>query len=193
MPSSPQPPDHSSCPVCRAEVPPASPFCGTCGSKVTQTPAQEILNLNYLLAELSRWEAEGIVKPEQSQTLREAYHRKREELRSQVSVNGRREKQSAHQQEAKTSAAEGQMPPESYQVDQAASISPPVYREPVAPLPKRVQQRERETEARRTLLERLADPHTIRLLLYTGAGMLVVGIIIWLRDILYLKLQEPVV
>lgn len=46
---------------------------------------------------------------------------------------------------------------------------------------------------RRKVLETLADPQTIRLLLYTGAGMLVVGVIIWLRDILYLKLREPVV
>src|SRR5205085_1276339 len=35
--------------------------------------------------------------------------------------------------------------------------------------------------------------HTIRLLLYTGAAMLVVGVVIWLRDVLYLKLQEPIV
>jgi hypothetical protein len=33
----------------------------------------------------------------------------------------------------------------------------------------------------------------LRLLLYTGAAMLVVGVVIWLRDLLYLKLQEPVV
>ena len=46
---------------------------------------------------------------------------------------------------------------------------------------------------RRVLLETLADPHTIRLLLYTGAAMLVVGVVIWLRDVLYLKLQEPIV
>jgi hypothetical protein len=31
------------------------------------------------------------------------------------------------------------------------------------------------------------------LLLYTGAAMLVVGIVIWLRDVLYLKLREPLV
>ena len=95
MQSSHKPPDHSQCPVCRAEVPPASPFCGSCGSKVAQTTAQEILNLNYLLAELSRWEAEGIIKPEQSQTLREAYQLKREELRSQLSATGSQERRPA--------------------------------------------------------------------------------------------------
>jgi hypothetical protein len=46
---------------------------------------------------------------------------------------------------------------------------------------------------RRSLLATLADPRTIRILLYSGAAMLVVGVVIWLRDILYLKLQEPIV
>jgi len=47
--------------------------------------------------------------------------------------------------------------------------------------------------AKRPLLETLSDAHTLRLLLYTGAAMLVVGVVIWLRDALYLKLQEPIV
>ncbi len=46
---------------------------------------------------------------------------------------------------------------------------------------------------RRSLLATLADPRTIRILLYSGAAMLVVGVVIWLRDILYLKLQEPII
>src|SRR5438128_1056474 len=99
MPFLPQPPEHSQCPVCRAEVPPASPFCPSCGSKITETPAQEILSLNYLLRELSRWEADGIIKPEQAETLRESYGQRREELRSQLSVNGRQAKQTASQRE----------------------------------------------------------------------------------------------
>src|SRR4030095_1442388 len=63
---------------------------------------------------------------------------------------------------------------------------------PVAPLPHDFPRRERRSP-RRPLLETLADPQTIRLLLYTGAAMLVVGVVIWLRDVLYLKLQEPIV
>ena len=46
---------------------------------------------------------------------------------------------------------------------------------------------------KRQMLEIVSDAHTLRLLLYTGAAMLVVGVIIWLRDALYLKLQEPIV
>ncbi|HJU54741.1 MAG TPA: hypothetical protein VJ715_09225, partial [Pyrinomonadaceae bacterium] len=62
----------------------------------------------------------------------------------------------------------------------------------VAPLPHDLPRPERR-RPRRPLLETLADPQTIRLLLYTGAAMLVVGVVIWLRDVLYLKLQEPIV
>jgi hypothetical protein len=43
------------------------------------------------------------------------------------------------------------------------------------------------------LIETLSDPYIIRLLSFTAASMLLVGIVIWLKDILYLKLQEPVV
>lgn len=46
---------------------------------------------------------------------------------------------------------------------------------------------------RRSLLETLTDPHNLRLLLYAGAAMIVVSVILWLRDLLYLKLQEPIV
>jgi len=49
------------------------------------------------------------------------------------------------------------------------------------------------TTKRRPLLETLSDAYSLRLFLYTGAAMLVVGVVIWLRDALYLKLQEPIV
>src|SRR5690242_508041 len=161
MRTSPQPPDHSECPVCRAEIPPASLSCGSCGANVAQTPTQEILSLNYLLAELARWEAEGVVKPEQSKTLREAYELKREELRAQLPVNGRQAQPSAPGQESKAQVEEEQQrpAPPGYQEGRVASDETFVYQETVAPLPKRPQPREREREPRRTLLEKLSDPH----------------------------------
>ncbi|HEX8098266.1 MAG TPA: hypothetical protein VF507_09530, partial [Pyrinomonadaceae bacterium] len=64
---------------------------------------------------------------------------------------------------------------------------------PAPPPPPRAETPPVFQRPQRTLLERLADPQTLRLLLYTGAGMLVVGVVIWLRDLLYLKLQEPMV
>lgn len=194
MQFSPQSPDHSRCPVCRAEVPPSAPFCGACGSRLAPSPAQEILNLNYLLAELARWEAEGVIEPWQTKPLHEAYELKREELRSQLSVNGNQAKQTATQPEANIPAEEEAFPRTAgtnYQESQDAAPPPFVFREAIAPLPTRFHQR--EAVPQRTLLEKLTDPHTIRVLLYTGAAMLVVGVIIWLRDILYLKLQEPIV
>ncbi|MFN2454646.1 MAG: SCO7613 C-terminal domain-containing membrane protein [Pyrinomonadaceae bacterium] len=51
----------------------------------------------------------------------------------------------------------------------------------------------KQTSSKRSLFENLSGQHTLRLFLYTGAAMLVVGVVIWLRDVLYLKLQEPVV
>jgi hypothetical protein len=171
MQSSPQGPEHPRCPVCRAEVSPTLKFCGSCGSRLAETLAQEISSLNYLLSELARWEADGILRPEQASELRESYERRREELRAQLAINGNQPKPSAPSREIKVPA----------QQHQPQKPIPPAVTSPKSPKP------------RRTLLETLADPHTIRLLLYTGAAMLVVGVVIWLRDILYLKLQEPIV
>jgi hypothetical protein len=70
MKPSPHNPDRPRCPICRAEVSPALKFCDSCGSQLIETPAQEIRSLNYLLSELARWEAGGIVQPEQANGLR---------------------------------------------------------------------------------------------------------------------------
>jgi energy-converting hydrogenase Eha subunit E len=174
MQSSPQSTEHSQCPICRAEVSRGESFCGACGSKLADTPAEEIRSLNYLLSELSRWEDRGIVEHEQASKLREGYEERREALRVQLKT--RRE-----------------------QARQAASTDDAARRTPGEPSPLRPPPPNFSTPSpesrnpRRALLETLSDPHTIRLLLYTGAAMLVVGVVVWLHDILYLKLQEPIV
>ncbi|HKC64692.1 MAG TPA: hypothetical protein VKB86_13710, partial [Pyrinomonadaceae bacterium] len=177
MQSSPTSSEHTQCPICRAELPLATTVCNSCGSKITDTPTQEIRSLNYLLAELSRWEADGIVGPEQVADLRAGYERRRAELRERLEANGRVAKQAETQQEAGNLARELQTPQSAPAASQTTAFKP----------------RKHKAQSRRTLLETLADPHTIRLLLYTGAAMLVVGVIIWLRDILYMKLREPIV
>ncbi|PYS45927.1 MAG: hypothetical protein DMF68_20770 [Acidobacteria bacterium] len=178
MQSSPTSSEHQQCPICRAELSPAATSCSSCGSKLADTPAQEIRSLNFLLAELRRWEIDGIVGPEQAERLRASYERRREELREQLGINGSAAKQSAPQgQEARNLAPESQILNRTHNASQTSASA----------------SRAGETKHPRALLETLADTHTIRLLLYTGAAMLVVGVIIWLRDILYLKLQEPIV
>jgi hypothetical protein len=185
-------PEGSQCSGCGARIPPGLKFCGACGVVFAGTPAGELLSVGYLLSELARWEEQGIVSAEQASELRAAYERKREELRAQLAQNGRRAKESAPRPEA--SGPSWQPPPPrmgaNHHTGQNAT-DPRVF-SPVAPLPGDSTRRERRSP-RRPLMETLADPQTIRLLLYTGATMLVVGVVIWLRDVLYLKLQEPVV
>jgi hypothetical protein len=166
------PAEHAQCPICRAEISPGEGFCGACGSKLDDTPVLEIRSLNYLLSELSRWETDGTLNGEQARSLRESYEGRREKLRAQL-FNGRKQP---------GPSAPATSPPH------GAKTPPPVYEEPPPKSSARA-----PVAKRRALLETLADPHTIRLLLYTGAAMLVVGVVIWLRDILYLKLQEPIV
>ncbi len=111
--------------------------------------AEELRNVQYVLTELARWEAHGVVSDEQANTLREAYTRRENELQAQLA---------------------------NLKSSQDAS-----------------KKRQRIATAKRPLLETVSDAYSLRLLLYTGAAMLVVGVVIWLRDALYLKLQEPIV
>jgi hypothetical protein len=159
----------SQCPVCRAEVFSGEDFCRACGSTFNENPAQAIRSLNYLLSELSRWEAEGLLTREQASRLRESYEQRREELRAQLI---------ASRQPVKSVAP----PPQEAQSLTTAQQGPASPANAVKP-----------QSPRRARLETLTDPHTIRIMLYTGAPMLVVGVIIWLHDVLYLKLQEPLV
>ncbi len=114
---------------------------------------EELRNVQYILTELARWEAQGVISNEQAQTLRETYKRREAELHAQF--------------------ANLKSPPT------LPTNNPPFLSASLAP--------------KRQMLEIVSDAHTLRLLLYTGAAMLVVGVVIWLRDALYLKLQEPVV
>ncbi|HYG81426.1 MAG TPA: zinc ribbon domain-containing protein, partial [Pyrinomonadaceae bacterium] len=184
--------ERTACPACRAEVEPGFKHCDACGAEFAETPAREILSVGYLLSELARWEEQGIVSPEQASELRAAYERRREELRAQLAQNGRRTNPPAPPPEADAQARQPPPPPPGADYYAGQYAPDPRLSSPVAPLPTDPPRRERRAP-RRPLLETLADPQTIRLLLYTGAAMLVVGVVIWLRDVLYLKLQEPVV
>ena len=229
---------QSHCPVCRTPLPPGATVCGRCGAPVaaaaragedaagdmTEDVAEELRHVNYLLAELSKWEGRGLVTREQAARLRQDYGRRRAELRAQTAPH-------APQSETRSPPA----PPANYpshlvdgehaptRTERAPLFSAQDDAQQPAPVvndfagspapaqtstvqvahsaspfstPARVDHQataDGEGAPRRTLIETLADPQTLRLLLYTGAAMLVVGVIIWLRDVLYLKLQEPIV
>ncbi|HYE64656.1 MAG TPA: hypothetical protein VD966_03675 [Pyrinomonadaceae bacterium] len=185
---SPSPHDRPQCPICRAAVAADSSFCAACGARIVEAHAEELRSVIYLLSELDRWEASGIITSEQAAALRGRYEHRREALRAEMSSDVK----------AKTSApapTETQAPGINAQSSEAATGTP------VRPAPSQIRHaatmtkpaRASSQESRRSLIETLTDPHTLRLLLYTGAAMFVVGVIIWLRDVLYLKLQEPVV
>jgi hypothetical protein len=200
----PQPPrkDTAHCPICRASLDAALPFCSVCGAQLDSTYAryeEELRGVLYLLSELEAWESSGQLTAAQAAELRVTYEQRRDRLRQELAGRMRqehkaREEHAAHEehevraeQEARTQYAPRESEFVAFPQRTPAAPAQPPLQTPVA--------RPQPTVERpqRTLLERLADPHTLRLLLYMGAGMLVVGIVIWLRDLLYLKLQEPLV
>jgi hypothetical protein len=179
-------------------------------------PEEEWRGVTYLLAELARWEAQGIIGGEQAARLRQRYEGRREELRGVIESDGKKRPGSAplsspaREPEAGAPTAAGSTPytqatvptphagaseaaTPDYSVaaafSQFLSTSPP----PSTKQPPRPSSDLFEPTPRRTLIETLSDPYIIRLLSFIGASMLVVGVVIWLKDILYLKLREPVV
>ncbi|OLE54815.1 MAG: hypothetical protein AUG51_06860 [Acidobacteria bacterium 13_1_20CM_3_53_8] len=195
MSSSPQSEQGRICSVCRAPLPPYAAHCPACGANANEAPAQALRYTLYLLSELKHWEEEGLIEPERAARLRAIYERQGDELREQIAGEFDRQRQ----REIARARAERRDEPQ----HAAPSSAPSIYTETTsdAPTPNRFEPsayahepaESPAYEPRRTFIETLADPQTLRLLLYTGAAMLVVGVVIWLRDVLYLKLQEPVV
>ncbi|HMF56766.1 MAG TPA: hypothetical protein VK619_10520, partial [Pyrinomonadaceae bacterium] len=196
MDSSPQYEPGRICNVCRAPLPPRAAHCPACGASTNETPAQALRYILYLLSELAYWEEQGLVEPERVAALRGMYERQRDELRAQITgdIDRQRQREIAREKaerrdEPPPRAGTPAHPDIFAEHPSDAPLQSAPFVESYAQAPSEVF----STEPKRTLIETLTDPHTLRLLLYTGAAMLVVGVVIWLRDVLYLKLQEPVV
>jgi hypothetical protein len=204
--------DTARCPICRARLESRLPFCPVCGAQLDDAHArdeEELRGVLYLLSELEGWEASGEVGAEQVAHLRDNYEHLRDRLRAELAARrDEKLKQPALPEEVERPHVTQTTAPRTEQARaDYAPATPPVpdnrsRREsefvafparPASHAPPRAEAPPVLQRPERTLLERLADPRTLRLLLYTGAGMLVVGVVIWLRDLLYLKLQEPVV
>lgn len=199
--------DKARCPICRAQLNAALPFCPVCGAQLDDALArdeEELRSILFLLSELERWERSGRLSAEQSGPLRFDYERRRDELRREIAARRDekfqpRAKEEPRHEEPQRVNIPPPAPPTAWQREhetqahQRESEFVAFPARPAAHTTEAFQQPVARPRDERTLLERLADPQTLRLLLYTGAGMLVVGVVIWLRDLLYLKLQEPTV
>ncbi|HEY0405451.1 MAG TPA: zinc ribbon domain-containing protein, partial [Pyrinomonadaceae bacterium] len=200
------PHDGSQCPICHAAVAAGAPFCARCGARLEEPAAQELRGVLYLLSELDGWEAQALIGANEAAALRRRYELRRDELRAHLASNGEQAQGRSSSTGAASSAdalapQANTRPTDEEERTGALAASTEARTAPDARA--RPEQAERRAArqststaarvARRPFFERLADPYTLRLLLYTGAAMLVVGVVIWLRDVLYLKLQEPLV
>jgi hypothetical protein len=182
-------------------LPTGSAFCSECGARSEDESVEELRAVLYLLSELEQWKAVGAINPVEAASLVRAYERRRDDLRALITASAGKDIHS----EQETDDAQMTVPVQSqYDATRAPSISsaeqpaatiaaPPSIRFPLSRPATTTSHEPQQPASRLALVETLAEPYTLRLLLYTGAAMFVVGIIIWLRDVLYLKLQEPVV
>lgn len=185
---SPQTPDGTQCHICRAAVMAGSAFCAVCGAQVGD-PSEELRAVTYLLSELPRWESVGLIYSEQAAALRQSYERRRDELRAGIESKGRQQAETSAPTSGDARQPESQpQPTEAPTPDYAVAAA---FSKFLSKSPPSLQ--DYEQRPRRTFVETLSDPYIIRLLSLIAAAMLVVGVILALKDILYLKLQEPVV
>ncbi len=203
--SSYSPQNESTCRVCRAQLPVEAQHCPACGASRDETPAQTLRHTLYLLSELRQWEEEGLIDAERASRLRAVYERQADDLRAQITEGIDREKQREVarirvERRDESRARDVAQPAASIfeeRAEESASDAPPTPSFAELGAQETFDEEEPseifQPEPSRNLIETLTDPHTLRLLLYTGAAMLVVGVVIWLRDVLYLKLQEPIV
>lgn len=217
----PDPPlNPSACPICRKPLAPDSAFCSECGTRPVAAQVEELRAVLYLLSELERWQAEGKINRQDAAALASAYELRRDRLRARLAssteearhVLSTPAKESAartteqtfqtaeptfpHADETQTvnaASAEDQnaAAPEGRAAN--AGASPSILFPLARPAALHTSPQPDPSRPRRAIAETLSEPYTLRLLLYTGAAMFVVGVVIWLRDVLYLKLQEPVV
>ena len=193
------------CRVCRAPLETNSTFCSKCGTEQKEALVEELRAVLYLLSELERWQEQGAINPLEAVPLRRTYEQRRDDLRARLDPNAEQGKAFVSAQKMKEEerrrtdarsveqdVSHAEIPPplntpfveEEQPAATRSSIKFPLHRRPsTQPGP----------QPRRKITENLSEPYTLRLLLYTGAAMFVVGVVIWLRDVLYLKLQEPLV
>lgn len=184
--------------------------------QASSSNVEELRNVLYLLTEIERWEASSLLSAEQAAVLRKEYEQRLASLRAKIDGDGNTASASTSagaDVEAEADAVKHPFQEDAQQLSKAlqSDHSPSVHsakadwlNDAQPPPPQLFHAPRNEWAAPRSpsasrpeqprpFLEVLTDPHTLRLLLYTGAAMFVVGVVIWLRDVLYLKLQEPAV
>lgn len=208
-------PHPLSCYRCLRPANPGDEHCSTCGIPLDWGAFSDLRAIDYLLARLEMWRRQGVVDTRSADRMAIEVRRNREVILRGLtgpppspapapSVPIAAEPGVAvpppPPPEAPAAGAAagppgwaatppGAAPPQ--RSDGPPSFYAPGSRRPDSPPPFR--QAARPPAPRRSFLDALVDFGTVRLMLYAGALLLAVAVLIWLRDTLREQLQRPVV
>ncbi|HQR40326.1 MAG TPA: hypothetical protein PLF26_18230, partial [Blastocatellia bacterium] len=164
------------CPRCGAFALLSAQTCSTCGLRLDWDAIADLTSLDYLLRRLEQWRRQGVLDEqtfERTSTEARANQAKLQEmLESPPARVPRGSDEGPPLPRIQPPAPE---PPSFHAGPAAGDPRPPGPAEPPG----------------RSWLDVLVDIGTVRLMLYAGALLLAVGVMIWLRDTLRVELQKP--
>lgn len=182
---------------------PASPDdvrCRKCRLLLNWRMIEELRAIDYLQTRIAQWVREGAISPPQGERLRYETEFNQRRLRDELAVQP-----AVRRLKPKYELNLSQTPQPATTAPPRFSQQPPPFRPPqpqAAPVAERTSEDteraldqgfEPPVAVRRSAIDVLVDFGTVRLMLYTGALLLAVGVMIWLRDTLRVQLQRPVV
>lgn len=199
------------CCNCGSALEPHWTFCITCGLKL-DTPALEFIShIDFLLSEVNTWPQRNLTNQFLQEKIGTYYRGYRQQIVDRLLQKAPPKAEAVSQPSPGTDQTPTPVAPPIAQQGPAipgspgraeqfaAKLSepPPFQTSPEPPKatfsvpPRPLPQPEPVPEV--SLLERLSDPQMLRWMVYSGAMMFVIGTIIYLRDVISLQLQRPVV
>lgn len=184
------------CYRCGNPATPEDAKCRSCGFPLDWGAIGDLRSLDYLKLRLEQWRRQGALDRDTAERLLAevtANHAKLLET-LEPAAPPQFARPEPRSEPAVAAPVRGLRPK---YVLPAAVLEPPRFRPSGPPPPRRPQQPPPPPPPprppRRPLLDVLVDIGTVRLILYTGALLVAVSVTIWLRDVLRVQLQRPIV
>lgn len=177
------------CPRCQSPMELHWKFCITCQTRHEPAAFIRIAQIDTLLREIAGWPAASLTDPATQARIVGHYQSERNVILDRLRPEPVRSPNPAAP--PRPSPRMGNIPPQPAEGPNPAPFPEGQSFTPVQPIPAPFPVQPRVPH--RTLLERLADPATLKLLIYGGGLLMTIGALIYLRDLIAAQLQKPIV
>lgn len=177
------------CPRCQSPMELHWKFCITCRTRHEPAAFIRIAQIDTLLKEAAGWPAASLTDPTTQARIVGHYQSERKTILDRLRPDPLPSPNPAPPPRSAPETGDTPRPaPDRSTPPQFPSVQPFPSARPIhAPMP--IQ----PPAPQRTLIERLADPATLKLLIYGGGLLMTIGALIYLRDLIATQLQKPIV